>query len=233
MNAFITGVTTGTSYVVNLLLQTGTVEVINDTNYLLSVTFNSGASLIIPGMAYLYPCPENGGTITIATGSNATYENAGQGPGNTLTVNQYLPGEISSANYPLFIGRSVAVTNNPFTRTISGGPVALSTGLTLTAAPLFGNNDLWCSGFDLSLDQESSAHGVQVTLTGIANQGFPFVAATLHYVYHTLTAGSVQDRVRFPNNLKNLDQNTSIVLTIPAVVGGTALVTANLYCMSM
>ena len=232
-NAFITGVATGTSYVVPLLLQSGTVEIINDTNYLLSVTFHTGSSVIVPGMAYLYPCPENGGTVTLATGTLATYANEGQGPGNSLVVNQYLPGEINSSSYPLFIGRSIAISNNPFVRIVSGGPVALSAGLTLTAPPLFGDNDLWCSGFDVSFDQEGTAHSVNVTLSGVATQGNPWVPVTLNYVYRTQVTGGVFDRVRFPNNLKNVDQNTSIVLTIPATAGGTAQITANLYCMSM
>src|SRR5713226_2123382 len=190
----------GTTVNVSLLLQNGTTEVLNDSNFPLFLNIGTGICMQLPGVAQLYPTPSQGGTlvVTINPTNLGQYMAADDGPANGITVNQYLPGEISGNAYPFMIVRSVAPQINPFQSIATGTAAALSSGLTLTANIIGSPATLYFEGFDLDIDQESTTHQVNVTVTGLG-QGFGvnLTALTLHYLYRTQATGAIHDRVRF------------------------------------
>lgn len=223
----------GTQQQVRLMYETGYIEIMNDTNYLLTVTMNTGQMTILPCLAYLFPSPKGGTTLTVSIQvGGGTYSASDQGLTNSVVINEYLEGEIIPSGYPFMLNRSIAKSNYTVTSHVSG-TATISAGLTLTAASVSNPNWLWLTGFDLDIDQESTAHQVTMTITGLATRftSLPDFASalTLNYTYRTQTAGAIHDRVRFDQYIPAISQSGSIVLTIPTVSGGAARASANLY----
>lgn len=233
----------GTSTQVTLPLQTGFVEILNDSNYVLFLTLNTGTCTQLPGVAQLYPTPSQGGTINIAINPTqfGLYMSADQGPSNVVTVNQYLPGEISGNAYPFMLTRSIAVQNNLATSIVSATATNLASTLTVTCPATFGHQILYLKGFDLDIDQESTTHQYLMTITGLMTDTPNYQSAlTLNYTYRSTTTGAINDRVRFDpfgipaaGLILASGGNPKIVLSIPAVSGSTARASINLYCSSL
>lgn len=223
----------GMAQVVNLLLQSGYIEVINDSNYLLTITFHTGTVFHPPGMVQMYPCPTGGGTITLLppTTTIGAYMNADGGPSNNVVINQYLEDEIAGGSYPYFIQRASNVQNPlyPLIETVTASNLA--SAMFVTVAPIFINTYLYIYGYDLSIDQESSAHQYKAQVTGVVSVvNDTLNSITLTNTYHSLTAGAIQERWRPPYGIRAVNQGGAITVTVPAVSGSTASASLQVYC---
>lgn len=220
----------GGSQVVNLPLDNGYTEVINDSNFAQVVTLSTGTCLIPPQMARLFPTPTGGGTLAINTVNpltllnNATdqYNNQDIGPINLVTINQYLENEIAGQSYPYPLIREVQVGRaylQVFTPVVTA---ALSSGLTSTLSS--GGNQpgsfLYLWGWDLNVDREGTAgHSVVVDVNGL--QG----GNTLEYYYRTSTSDTINASIRYPTPLASKDAATAIQVVVQPVASSTAKAT--------
>lgn len=224
----------GTQQQVRLMYEEGYIEIMNDSNYLLTVTMNTGQMVILPCMAYLFPSPIGGTTLTVSIQvGGGTYSASDQGLTNSVVINEYRKDEIVPSGYPMMLNRSIAKANYTVTSHVSGSVASIASALTLTASPVSSPNYLWLTGFDLDIDQESTQHQVLMTITGLATHfsSLPAFASvlTLNYTYRTQATGAIHDRVRFDQYIPAISQGGSIVLSIPAISGGLARASANLY----
>jgi hypothetical protein len=225
------------STVVNLNYQSGIVEVINDTNYLLILTFHNGTIQQPAGTVYIYPIQDGGGPLTIQTINTAVYMNFDQGPVNLVTINVYYPEELLGRNYPYALpAREVMLGTQLLQNFQPGNVAAISSGLSLTCSPLTGatgdpyvptaNTAVYCWGWDLSIDKESTAHHVPVTLTTSAFGAFNT------YHFYTQTAAALVVQWRYTEAI-GVPPGTTITLSFPAIVGGTAQASMALFCYQM
>lgn len=224
----------GTSQQVYLPLQSGMLEIINDSNMLLLVTTNNGQCMQVPGEVQLYPTPAGGGQISIqcvlSNNQNPSflflvpYMDADAGPVDTVSVNQFLDGEILGRNYPYFLTRSVQLNNTQIPTLAQQTVSSISAGCTAT---MFNSGSvgllLYIWGFDMTIDQESSSHAVTLTVTGLQNLD------VLTYYYRTKTNSETVAYVRFDQAIPATNINTNIVVSIAAVSGGTAKAAINAY----
>lgn len=177
---------------INLLQQSGFTEVINDSNMLLIIQTNNGQCYQVAGEVQIYPTPIGGGIFQIK--AQPFYALTDLGIVNTVTVNQYLEGELAGQNYPYFLTRTIspgvnivaqALPSTSVTNLVSG----MSVGVTGIPPGVPANVSFYLTGVDLSIDQESTAHGWTLTIAGLIN--------TLTYVGHTKTASDTQLNLRW------------------------------------
>lgn len=215
----------------NLLLQTGFIEVINDTNFAQIIQLNTGQCLLPPQMAQIYPTPENGGTINITCinpitidtvsviGATTQYNNMEIGPVNLVSVNQYLDGEVVGTRYPFPLVREVAVSRAYLQVFTPVNTPALSSGLsaTLTSGGNQPGSFLYIWGWDLSVDREGTAgHSVVVDVNGLQGNN------TIEYYYRTSTTDTINASIRYPQPIQAATAATNIQVVVQAVASSTA-----------
>lgn len=216
----------------NLILQSGWVEVINDSNYLLIIQNNNGQCYQVPGVAMLYPAPIGGGSFFISPQPIFTYMFTDLGISNNVVVNQYLEGEIPpSVSYPYVIVRSANVAINSVQQIHANAYAsAMSAGLSATlnslAPPDSLEGSVYLCGIDLTIDQESTAHGYIMQINSIGSE-----QETFQYVFHSNTTYSTQFlRTYDPPLVANTSGASSTLrVSIAGVAGATARGALNIY----
>jgi hypothetical protein len=216
----------GETQVINLLQQSGYTEVINDSNSLLIIQTNNGSCWQIPGEVQIYPTPLGGGTFAIQ--AQVFYLALDVGVSDTVTVNQYLEDELVGTNYPYFITRSVASGINKFAQVVQSTTVTnLTAGMSVSAGAVPVNDpsnlSFYLTGVDMSIDQEGTAHGWTLTITGLTN--------IITYVGHTKTAEDTQLILRWNEPLVSINSGAAInvVAAVAPVSGGTARAALQLF----
>ncbi len=182
----------GEQQTLNLLQQSGFTEVINDSNMLLIIQTNNGQCYQVAGEVQIYPTPIGGGIFQIK--AQPFYVLTDLGMVNTITVNQYLEGELAGSNYPYFLTRTISPGVNIVAQALPSTTVAnltagMSVGVVGTPPGVPTNVSFYTTGVDLSIDQESTTHGWTLTISGLIN--------TLTYEGHTKTATDTQLNLRW------------------------------------
>lgn len=188
---------------------------------------NTGQCYQVPGEVQIYPTPLGGGTFQIK--AQPFYLLTDLGIANTVTVNQYLEGELVGTTYPYFLTRSISPGVNNVAQVLQSTTVTnLTAGMavsTISTPPgVSANTSFYLSGVDLSIDQESTAHGWTLTISGLFN--------TLNYVGHTKTTTDTQLNLRWfgQDALASLGvgNNVNVSVSVAPTTGSTARASLNM-----
>lgn len=218
----------GLTQTINLLQQSGFTEVINDSNMLLIVQTNNGQCYQVAGTMQIYPTPIGGGIFQIK--AQPFYLLTDLGIANTITVNQYLEGELAGRNYPCMLTRTISPGVNIVAQSLPSVSVAnLAAGAQVSVVGIPpgvpANVSFYLTGVDLSIDQETTTHGWTLNITGLIN---PLV-----YVGHTKTATDTQLLLRWQGQDALVSvatgSNINVVASVPAITGSTSRAALCLY----
>lgn len=159
----------GTAIPLNVLYQSGYIEIINDSPYALQATFPSGTITLVAGYIYAFPIPPGGMFVRLVpTG----YLNQNSNTVNTITVNVYQEGEGFNPNtYPVTIVRTapLPITNATTTfQTLTGGT---GVSFTMTLPTPASGQHAYLTGFTLTADRAPSIQSVIVQIFNLGSVG--------------------------------------------------------------
>lgn len=158
----------GTTIPINVLYQSGYIEVINDSPYALKATFPSGTVTLVAGYIYAFPISPGGMFVNLLpTG----YLNQSSNTVNTITVNAFQEGEGFNPNtYPVTIVRSAPLPITSATTTFE----TLTNGIvnfTMTLPTPGAGQHAYLTGFLLTADRATFIQSVNVQIFNLGSVG--------------------------------------------------------------
>ncbi len=215
----------GVPFNVNIIYQSGWIEIVNDTAFALSIALQGSLVTLAPGLIELYEIPDGGTTLTI---NPVAYISLMRNtPLNRIFINQYQPWERPQHSYPVFLVRSVQeapVTSDGAFSTASDISIATNLSIQLTPAQV-ASETLFVTGYDIFIQKGSAASQVILTLHNCFNSGD-------HIAYiDAQSASSVNIMNRFPRPIVVPNQSAAVTLSYPASGGATAPCTIVLYIL--